>query len=229
LLCIYLWRLEEELDTIMKINRLLACAAFLGLMTATAQASSLITNGSFEEGAFNSANAFNTIGNGNSAITGWTVGGDSVDWIGTYWQPQDGTHSIDLAGNNPGTLSQSFATTFGQAYLVQYWMAGNPDGAPTVKTLNANVIVNVPASFNDTGFDKLNMGWVLKSFSFVANGTTSTLTFVDTDTGPYGPALDNVSVVAVPEPATWAMMILGFFGIGFMAYRRTSSPSVRLA
>jgi probable HAF family extracellular repeat protein len=28
---------------------------------------------------------------------------------------------------------------------------------------------------------------------------------------------------AVPEPSTWAMMILGFFGIGFMAYRRRSA------
>ena len=26
----------------------------------------------------------------------------------------------------------------------------------------------------------------------------------------------------VPEPSTWAMMILGFAGIGFMAYRRTN-------
>jgi hypothetical protein len=25
---------------------------------------------------------------------------------------------------------------------------------------------------------------------------------------------------AVPEPSTWAMMILGFFGLGFVAYRR---------
>jgi hypothetical protein len=25
---------------------------------------------------------------------------------------------------------------------------------------------------------------------------------------------------AVPEPFTWAMMILGFCGLGFMAYRR---------
>ena len=25
---------------------------------------------------------------------------------------------------------------------------------------------------------------------------------------------------AVPEPSTWAMMILGFAGVGFMAYRR---------
>lgn len=34
---------------------------------------------------------------------------------------------------------------------------------------------------------------------------------------------------AVPEPSTWAMMILGFLGVGFMAYRRRSnSPALRL-
>jgi hypothetical protein len=33
---------------------------------------------------------------------------------------------------------------------------------------------------------------------------------------------------AVPEPGTWAMMILGFAGIGFMAYRRRGQPSLRL-
>ena len=33
---------------------------------------------------------------------------------------------------------------------------------------------------------------------------------------------------AVPEPSTWAMMILGFFGIGFMAYRRRGG-ALRLA
>jgi hypothetical protein len=35
---------------------------------------------------------------------------------------------------------------------------------------------------------------------------------------------------AVPEPSTWAMMILGFFGVGFMAYRRKQNGSAfRLA
>jgi hypothetical protein len=34
---------------------------------------------------------------------------------------------------------------------------------------------------------------------------------------------------AVPEPSTWAMMILGFAGVGFMTYRRKSRPSLRLA
>jgi hypothetical protein len=34
---------------------------------------------------------------------------------------------------------------------------------------------------------------------------------------------------AVPEPSTWAMMILGFAGLGFMAYRRKSKPAVMVA
>jgi hypothetical protein len=34
---------------------------------------------------------------------------------------------------------------------------------------------------------------------------------------------------AVPEPSTWAMMIFGFAGIGFMAYRRTSKPLMMAA
>jgi PEP-CTERM motif len=33
----------------------------------------------------------------------------------------------------------------------------------------------------------------------------------------------------VPEPSTWAMLLLGFASIGFMAYRRKSQTSLRLA
>jgi hypothetical protein len=32
-------------------------------------------------------------------------------------------------------------------------------------------------------------------------------------------------VSAVPEPSTWAMMILGFAGVGFMTYRRRAGNS----
>jgi hypothetical protein len=34
---------------------------------------------------------------------------------------------------------------------------------------------------------------------------------------------------AVHEPSTWAMMLLGFAGIGFMAYRRKSKPALMAA
>jgi hypothetical protein len=37
------------------------------------------------------------------------------------------------------------------------------------------------------------------------------------------------SVGAVPEPSTWAMMIVGFAGVGFMAYRRKSKPALMAA
>jgi hypothetical protein len=33
----------------------------------------------------------------------------------------------------------------------------------------------------------------------------------------------------VPERSTWVMMILGFAGIGFMAYRRKSKPALMAA
>jgi PEP-CTERM motif len=36
-------------------------------------------------------------------------------------------------------------------------------------------------------------------------------------------------IAAVPEPSTWAMMVLGFAGIGFMAYRRKSKPALMAA
>jgi len=42
-------------------------------------------------------------------------------------------------------------------------------------------------------------------------------------------AVDAMSIAAVPEPSTWAMMILGFAGVGFVAYRRKSTPGLMAA
>jgi hypothetical protein len=43
----------------------------------------------------------------------------------------------------------------------------------------------------------------------------------------FSPGIGNVD--AVPEPSTWAMMILGFAGVSFMAYRRKSKPTLMAA
>ncbi|MGC2812327.1 MAG: PEPxxWA-CTERM sorting domain-containing protein [Bradyrhizobium sp.] len=37
----------------------------------------------------------------------------------------------------------------------------------------------------------------------------------------------DAPVSGVPEPSTWAMMILGFFSAGFMACRRKLAPAFR--
>ena len=43
----------------------------------------------------------------------------------------------------------------------------------------------------------------------------------------YGFTVGTVS--PVPEPSTWAMMLLGFAGVGFMAYRRKAKPALMVA
>jgi hypothetical protein len=53
--------------------------------------------------------------------------------------------------------------------------------------------------------------------------------YIDLYNGQYVPANWSLTT-AVPEPASWAMMILGFLAVGFMSYRRKSpSGSFRLA
>jgi hypothetical protein len=64
----------------------------------------------------------------------------------------------------------------------------------------------------------------LTSVSQVLGGAGSTA-FVDfflyTYVGDQVPLIQyGANVSPVPEPSTWAMMLLGFAGIGFMAYRR---------
>ena len=43
-----------------------------------------------------------------------------------------------------------------------------------------------------------------------------------------GASTGDLNMSAVPEPSTWAMMILGFFGVGFLAYRRQNQGQLRL-
>jgi hypothetical protein len=54
----------------------------------------------------------------------------------------------------------------------------------------------------------------------IISGTTGNTGAIDVST---------VSTSSVPEPSTWAMMILGFVGVGFMAYRRKGQAAFRLA
>lgn len=186
----------------------------------------LIVNGSFEFGEPNdNPLGFSTLGAGSNALTGWSVGPQGIDWIGSYWQPGDGSRSVDLSGDGPGTISQTFSTTVGQTYQVSFLIAGNPDGPPPSKSLvvfgtDFNTSFPFPLGSNS----RSSMGWTAESFTFVASGNSETITFgsnlVNNSTA-YGPALDLVNISAVPEISTWIMMLLGFAGIGFFAHRRS--------
>lgn len=155
------------------------------------------TNGSFETGTYvDGGGGFETLNAGDTSIDGWTVDAGSVDWIGTYWTAQDGAMSLDLSGNDAGTISQVLATTIGNTYTVSFFLAGNPAGPPTVKTLDvtATGAASSSYSFDVTGHTLADMGWTPETYTFLATSTSTTLSFVSTTTGFWGPALDNVTI-----------------------------------
>ena len=197
-------------------------SAGLGMASANA---ALVSDGNFTSPA--AVNSFDNV----SGSTGpWTIGGN-VDLIGSYWQaPTPGTGSLDLNGDAPGSISQTIATTVG-LNLLSFAFSGNPDGGPSTKHIEVDIGGNPAALFNYTVTgDKTNMLYQTVSFLFTGTGS-DLLTFKSLDTGAYGGVVGdiNVSVAPVPEASTWAMIILGFLGVGFLSYRRKSSRGMRFA
>jgi choice-of-anchor C domain-containing protein len=175
----------------------------------------VIVNGSFEAngGGICDSPLFTTLPAANNCITGWTIGGAGIDYIHNYWQAADGTHSLDLNAVNPGSVQQIFTTVAGQGYIVSFALAGNPEGPPALKTVAVDVGGAATLyNFDVTGHSLTSLGWITDTFAFVATGTSTTLRFTSSIQGPYGPALDNVTIAdatVVPEPASAGLLIAG--------------------
>jgi hypothetical protein len=79
-------------------------------------------------------------------------------------------------------------------------------------------------------------GWMTGSMTFTATSASELLEFVSLGAPSGQPPvalLDGVSLTgltgAAPEPGTWAMMGLGFAGLGLVAYRRRRKAPSRSA
>jgi hypothetical protein len=85
--------------------------------------------------------------------------------------------------------------------------------------------VNTPFKVGDSLFVTVPTGATLIYFGLPdASGFNGPSGFYQDNAGSF-----EVTVTAVPEASTWAMMILGFFGVGFLSYRRRSRAGFRFA
>lgn len=179
----------------------------------------LVTNGSFEAnlvpGAF--------INSTQQSISDWTVGVGNVDLVGLLWTAASGVNSVDLNGTKKGEIHQTLTTVVGQNYQLSFELAGNFQGGTAIKNLSVNIGPNGLYSFDTTGMSAVNMGWIQHSVTFVAVSSATTLSFASNTSGAYGPVIDNVSVTAVPEPESFAMLLAGLGMMGMIARRRKAA------
>jgi choice-of-anchor C domain-containing protein len=202
----------------MKLVSTIAALVLAGIPFAAADAS-VVINGSFEQGPA-SAGSFTTFGTNSTAISGWTVTSGSVDLIGSYWNHSDGARSLDLSGNRAGTIAQMIPTIAGKRYAVSFDISSNPDRA-IAKSMLVGFGNATPVAISFTGPISRPLQWQTVTLRFIADAPTTRLSFQSTTNGAWGMALDNVSA-AVPEPATWAMLIAGFGLVGGALRRRNT-------
>jgi choice-of-anchor C domain-containing protein len=165
-------------------------------------AGNLLKNGSFEEGP--DPGPWRPLAAASTALPGWTVSHGTVDVPGPVARSAHGKRCLDLNGQGPGSVEQTFATVSGQPYRVTFDLAGHPFGPPITK-----VRVTAAGHSADFAFDSMgrifgDLGWVCKSWGFTATAPATTLSFSSLDTpGSCGPFLDNVAVVPIrPNSST---------------------------
>ena len=145
-----------------------------------------------------------------SNYLGWSaLGNQNVEVSVAPYRASGGSRLVSFNGLNRisnGVLSQSFATVPGRIHTVAFdaaALAYNTNSQKLLVTVtgNANLLSQtITIVGNGTGI----IQWTTRSYTFVADSTSTTLRFTDTSatTGSIDLLLDNTSVTGPPKTTT---------------------------
>jgi PEP-CTERM motif-containing protein len=128
---------------------------------------------------------------------------------------------IDVTGNNNVQLKNLLNLTGGitdDHVFINILGTGQSVGGNTNGGVVNGIFVALDDKFNidNTTIDGRVIGGSNQDFQLVSGFELN---------APPNPSMTG----SIPEPSTWAMMLLGFAGIGFLAYRRSSKPALNAA
>jgi hypothetical protein len=167
------------------------------------------------------------------AIPGWTNTGTSGQF-----QPGSGSGNltyfnfvpdgVTVAYSNGGTITQNVGTaTAGATYILEVDVGARNDG------FHAPATVDLVIGGNDhfaVGIYPTSGNWATYTLTYTASlADQGALMSIVLGTPFAQGDWDNVRLSAVPEASTWGMLLIGFASVGFVAYRRKSSPTLRIA
>ena len=210
-------------------------------------AANLIVNGNFEANSYAGwTTGVEPGGNGNVQIEAYD-GFAPLSNIGYAPNAAGGSYFSITDQNGPGAYSLTQAFTLATAKTVTikfdhfandstgnpinngrlYSAGANQNAIADLLTGTANAFTVAPgdivASFYGPGADAANAlnPWVTYSTTLSLAAGTYQVRFAQADNqGFFQQGVDNVSVSAVPETSTWAMLIAGFGLVGAAARRR---------
>ena len=198
-------------------------AAFLALLTLGAAAlapsahAQSVANGDFETGDFTGWTLSGNVNTGATADTfvfGNPHSGDYAAWLGPF--------------GADGFLSQTIATTPGEAYTVTYWLAADaPSGTNNFTTSFGGQVLFTGSNLAPTDDNALSEDdYVRYSYTAVAADTASMLQFGFRN-DPSRFRLDDVSVTraAVPEPSSLVSVALLLALTGLCVAARRKRPA----
>ncbi|MCG2840022.1 PEPxxWA-CTERM sorting domain-containing protein [Sandaracinobacter sp. RS1-74] len=233
------------------MRKIVIAAVAAAIAMPASAAVELVKNGSFE---LNNVNDGDKKYFTQSGVEHWS-GGANLTFIaspGTADDPSkylavygpfpetspDGGDFVLADGDPPfaGAFWQTIeGLTIGQTYELNFWQAAGQQldfKGPTTERWEVSFGDEVKLS---SLFELPEGGvgpWEKQTMLFTATATSQVLKFLAVGTPGGAPPisfLDGVSLQAtggVPEPATWAMMLLGFGAVGFAARRRAAATAV---